>query len=394
MTMKEITVLGNFSGRNAGDAAILGCLLEDITRLYKNVLFKIATINTGFVRRTYERYPVKPISLLPWNLSLKIFGLPTFWSALHSDLILITDAIMFDRRLYNPLFNYLSTLALLAPMAKKRGIPIVLYNVSLGPIFSDKGRQCLERVIQNAEIVILRDLESAQLLEMFQIHHPDVRMAADCAINTLPCDSQRLEGILKRECLFSNERPTVGFNVNSYIDTYVRGESKGIGRKNFLEVYAATVDRVIDEFGVEVAFVETQHMDLGITTEVMDKIKNRDRIKLVSNKTYSYEELSAILETLELFVGMRTHSLVLSSSVGTPVVGVVTYPKNRGYLRSIEQDEFMIEFKDFSVDNFYSRIKSAWEQRDQIRERLKTIIPREKQKARRSAEALAPFLRE
>jgi len=184
----------------------------------------------------------------------------------------------------------------------------------------------------------------------------------------------------------------VGFNVNSYIDTYVRKDGRGIGRENFVSVYAAAADRVIDKLGVDVIFVETQHMDLRITAEVIGKLKNRDRTYLVSNKTYSYEELSAILKKLELLVGMRTHSLILSSSVGTPVVGVVTYPKNRGYLRSIGQDEFMVEFEDFSVDNLYSQIKSAWEQRDQIRERLNPIIQREKQKARKSAEALAPFL--
>ena len=122
--MKKITVLGNFSGRNAGDAAILGCLLQDVATLYKDVQFYIPTINTKFVAESYREFDVKPISLLPWNFSVKIFGLPVFRTALKSDLILVTDAILFDRKLYNPLFNYLWTLSILLPKAKAKGIPV------------------------------------------------------------------------------------------------------------------------------------------------------------------------------------------------------------------------------------------------------------------------------
>ncbi len=107
----RITVLGNFSGRNAGDAAILGGLLKDVTETFphREFQFLVPTINTRFLRDSYQGYPVRAVSLLPTNLSLKILGLPVIRSALGADLVLVTDAILFDRKLYNPLFNYLHT---------------------------------------------------------------------------------------------------------------------------------------------------------------------------------------------------------------------------------------------------------------------------------------------
>ena len=132
--MKKIAVIGNNSGRNAGDAAILGCLLKDISSRFKRVEFWVPTINTKFVRESFENYGVKSVGLMPWNLSAKILGLPTLRTILKSDLVLVTDAILFDRKLYNPLFNYLWTLSKVLPLAKKRGIPVVLYNSSLGPV--------------------------------------------------------------------------------------------------------------------------------------------------------------------------------------------------------------------------------------------------------------------
>jgi len=101
--MKTICVLGNNSGRNAGDAAILGGLLEDISALYPGVLFLVPTIRPSFVAENFRRYNVRPVSLMPWNLSLKILGLPVFSSTSGADLVLVTDAILFDLKLYNPL---------------------------------------------------------------------------------------------------------------------------------------------------------------------------------------------------------------------------------------------------------------------------------------------------
>ncbi len=58
--VKKICVLGNFSGRNAGDAAILGSPRGCPSR-HPDTLFAVPTINPGFVRRAHARYRVKPV---------------------------------------------------------------------------------------------------------------------------------------------------------------------------------------------------------------------------------------------------------------------------------------------------------------------------------------------
>jgi polysaccharide pyruvyl transferase WcaK-like protein len=162
--VKRICVLGNFSGRNAGDIAILGCLVKDVSKVFPQVEFLVPTINPKFVKTSLNGYPVKAISLLPWNLSLKIFGLPTFRAVPRSDLMLITDSILFDKQLLNPLFNYLFTLSMAIPLAKKKNIPTVLYNASLGPISTELGKYCLRQIVRNSDLLILRDIQSRGLL--------------------------------------------------------------------------------------------------------------------------------------------------------------------------------------------------------------------------------------
>jgi polysaccharide pyruvyl transferase WcaK-like protein len=390
--MKKINVLGNFSGRNAGDAAILGCLLHDISARYENLQFLIPTINTRFVHQTYSQYNIKPISMMPWHLSVKILGFPALRATLNSDLVLVTDAILFDRKLYNPLFNYLWTLSFILPKAQAKGIPVVPYNCSLGPVRSVAGKACLKRVVDSASLVILRDQESMELLQRENISHPRIAEGADCALNAEPADENRFLEICKKEDLFSNRRPVIGFNVNSYVDAFVRQDGKTFGRENLVDLYAETVDRTIETHDVDVIFIETQHMDMGIANEVLPKIRHRDRVRILSNRAYSYRDLCAVLMRLDLFVGMRTHSLILSSAMSIPPVGIVTYPKNRGYMRTIGMEKNLVEFHDLSAERLMEKIDVAFKQREEIKATMIPRVEREKEKARGSADLLKEYL--
>jgi polysaccharide pyruvyl transferase WcaK-like protein len=389
----RVLVIGNFSGRNAGDAAILEGLLKDITSRYSGIEFIAPTINTRFIRDAYRQYPVRPVSLMPWNLSLKIFGLPLLRSVLSSDLILVTDAILFDLHLLNPLYNYLSTLSLVLPLAKKRGIPVVLYNVSLGPAPTPLGRKCLLRVLRSSERIIVRDRESIKLLDSLGWKGDGVVQAADCALSVPPSPRERVDEILRAEGILQAGKKAMSFNVSSYIDVYVRGKGKGLPRERFVEIMRTTMDWIVEEFGVEIAFVITQPMDLGIAGEVLSGLRHSHAVKLLSNRKYSHRELAGVFSRMEMHVGMRTHSLILASARCTPVVGIIATPKNRGYMMSIEQDERMVEFgRSFNEDALRKAIRSCWDARETIRNELAPIIERESRKAAGSALLLSEYI--
>lgn len=388
----RVCVLGNFSGRNAGDMAILGCLMRDLAAEYPGASFVVPTLNPRFVAESFPHLSIQPVSLQPWALSLKIFGLPIFRAVLSSEMVLVTDNILFDRKLFNPLFNYLSTLSLVLPLARRRGIPVILYNMSLGPISTAAGKYCFGRVIRNTDLIILRDSQSLELLERLGMPSGPVEMGADCALNADPCPPERLQAIAAREGLFRNPRGTVGFNVNAYLDAYLNPPGGGSDPQQFQDVIAQSVDRVIEATGLEALFVVTQVMDLPITRQVLSRIRHRDAVRLVSNQDYTYEELAGILGGLELLVGMRTHALILASAMGTPVVGILSYPKTAGYLASIEQERWCIPFHQLSVPTLTSLVLEACERRAEMRAALAPAIEREKRKARGSARRLAPFV--
>ena len=388
----RVCVVGNFSGRNAGDAAILGGLLKDVTNAYGRLTFDVPTINPGFVRRQYAEYDVRPVGLLPWNLSVKIFGLPIVRSVLRSHIVLVTDAILFDRKLFNPLYNYLSTMALVLPLAKRKKIPVILYNVSLGPALTAPGRYCLRRVLDASDEIILRDTESLNEIPANGGYEARIRSGADCALSIDRASDSHVDRIIEQEKLQDNGKPFITYNINSYIDVFVRARGKRTGTDQFATMVARSIDGLLERLDRNIVVVVTQPMDMTITKDVLSKVRDASRIRLISNINYSYAELAGVFSRAEVHVGMRTHSLILASGQSTPVVGIICTPKNRGYMRSIRQDERMIEFDDISADSIIDRVLSTWENREAIRTELGAIIKEEKAKASRAAEVLAPYL--
>ncbi len=388
--MRQITVLGNNSGRNAGDAAILGNLLRDVSDEFSDILFKVPTTHPGFIRDNFGEFNVKPVPLLPWYGALKNFGLPLVVAMLNTDLILICDNILFDRKFYNPLFNNLASISLVAPFCKRRNIPIVMYNCSIGPIDFPYGKKALQKVLDASDLVITRDRQTGELLDQLELRYPELIQHADCALNTEPTAGAQLQRIIETEGLFQNPNGTIGFNVNAYIDNW---SMTGVySQDDFCRVVGESVDRIIEAFDVDVLFVCTQIMDLENTGRCIGYSSHKDRIKVVSNKTYTYQDLAALLGRLELHIGLRTHTLIFCAAVGTPMVDISSYPKSRGFMRTIGQEDRFIAFENLNPDHILSVVGDVWDHRAGIREAMQPTVMEEKRKASASARLLRKYL--
>jgi hypothetical protein len=91
--IETISLLGSSSGRNAGDAALISSIMDSIDEACgKRLLYEIPTIRPEFIWKNYENR-VRPISMLPWDLSVKMLGVPTFRSILRTDLSLVCDPV-------------------------------------------------------------------------------------------------------------------------------------------------------------------------------------------------------------------------------------------------------------------------------------------------------------
>ncbi|MEE9447796.1 MAG: polysaccharide pyruvyl transferase family protein [Arenicellales bacterium] len=390
--MKRVTILGNNSGRNAGDMAILGNMLRDISELYDDVEFWVPTINKKYIEQEFGKFNVKGIPMMPWNLSYKNLGWPLYRSMTDTDLILICDNILFDRKFYNPLFNNLSSIALFAPFAKRKGIPIVLYNVSVGPIDFPYGKKAIQKVLDATDQVITRDTATKEIFDNLDLNYPELTIHADCAMNTVPPSEAELDKIIAKEGLFTNPKGTIGFNVNAYIDNWSMDGS--YSREAFCKDIAGAADQSIEALDVDILFIVTQHMDMAVTEETIGLMKHKARVKIFSNKDlkYNYEVITGIISRLELHNGLRTHPLIFSAAMNIPMIGLTSYPKSAGFLRTVGMYDWQLPFADLNADSLAAQIIKLFGVRKEVAAEMKPVAEAEKAKAKLTATFLAKYL--
>jgi len=384
--LNAITILGSSSGRNAGDAALISGIMDPIDEACQSrLLYEIPTIRPAYIRRNYPNR-VRPVGMMPWHLSLKMLGWPTYRSIMRSDLSLIFDAILFDRALFNPLFNHLSTLYLMLPFAKARGRKIGMYNVGVGPIDTPLGARMLKTVSDLCDFITVRDKGSLENLQRAGVSNPRIVLTADAAILVKPSAPERALTLIQAAGIDPCGE-ILALNVSAYLDSWSRPGRKPMSTEHFVSVYSSAVNRVLAQIEVPVLFVATQHHDMNLTRALLARISAPRGAGIVSNIDCNHFDIQAVLGQVALLFGMRLHSLILASSSCTPICGLPHQPKVDYYLRTVGLDEFSLSFDNFSEENLSAHLLRSWEARHFIRGRLAERIPLLKERA-----AVAPRL--
>lgn len=390
--MKAITLLGSSSGRNAGDAALIAGIMDAIDdELREPLTYEIPTLNARFVREHYHHKTV-PISMLPWSLSVGMLGVPSLRSVLRTDLSLIFDAILFDRSLYNPVFNNMISVAQLLPLAKRRGRLCGMYNVGVGPIDTPQGASILRRLGDLMDFITVRDQESFDILRNVGVTNPRILIGADAAISVKPADDARVAAIANRIGL-DLSREIVGINVSKYLDTWVRPRRPSMGKEAFLAVTARAIEKFARDAGVGLLMVSTQHHDLPLTNELAARISPSIPRAVLSNTEYDHYDIKGVLKKLSLLFGMRLHATILASSELVPTIGLGHQPKVDYYFRVLGLPALNMSFHDFGEEALTNHFASAWNRRSEIRAHLEHRVPELRAEAARAAQIVGALHR-
>lgn len=238
--------------------------------------------------------------------------------------------------------------------------------------------------------MITRDVQTKELIENLRLSHPEIVVHADCALNTQLPSETRLQEIINKEDLFKGPNGTVGLNVNAYIDNW--SQSGSLNREDFCKIIAGTADSLIEVLDVDVLFTVTQIMDMKITQECIQHIQRKDRIRVVGNKDYTYQEIAGLLGKVGVHAGLRTHTLIFCAAVETPMISINAYPKSAGFLKTVGMGDWTIDFNDLSVEKLSRLMQHAWQERDRLREKMRPIVDLEKKKARDSVSLISKWI--
>lgn len=384
-THPKITLLGNNSGRNLGDAAIMSSILESLSLRLPDAEFFVPSINPGWITKHYgSKYNVKAVDVMPWTGSVRLLGIPTMNCLRKSDVALICDGIIFGKKLWNPAFNYLVTLAPLVPISKVLGCKVVCYSCGIGPFPSDISKKMAKAVIGGSDLVMMRERDSKALCTEIGVTN-SIELTADAAFINPTSSQERAREILAHLKL-DPQKPILAINATGYLDTWLPKDSRLSDSVRFIKEYGESVKRALekahDKF--QILVLSTHPMDEGVCRVLADAAGG----SLITNSEYLSHDLQAVLRECGLLVGMRFHSTVLASAVETPVVGLVYMPKVRGFLRYLECPEYALELKDLTPEFLTEKISTAWNSRAELRAKQTPVIRSLKSEAERAADLL------
>lgn len=395
----KITLLGSNSGRNAGDAAILASIMHVLSEeLDGKVSFEVPTTHPDFVRREYgERFNVKAISVMPWTGSIRLLGLPTFRSIRRTDLTFITDGIIFDINLFNPLFNFLITLVFLVPWARLCGKKVVCYDVGIGPLRSFWGRTFARWVGNACDLIMVRDKDSKKLFEEIGVTK-EIHLTADAVFYNWGAEDQRAEELIEEAGLSQivEENRLFGVNVTRYVDRWLGEDEKVSAKEEFLPMLSRVLLRLKCDHGIEPAIFITQVMDGDFGRRLQALLSQMYQEKsgetwtpaFFSNEVLNNHEILALSRRCRLYTGMRVHSLIISARAGTPVVGMVYAPKVRSFLHLLNTPAQALELSSLSEDSMYQEIVQSWGQSEELKNTQQQVARELELQAKRAAEMI------
>lgn len=378
-----ITIWGAwYSSKNVGDQAILIGITGLIKKCIPTARFFVPCSNPEFVRQEH--------GFCSWSPRRRL--VKVLLTLARSDLFIIGGGTPFYDN-----YKHMLYCAVLVLVAKLFRTPIMVYAVSSQEIKS-RLTGCLTKfVLNNANIVSVRESLTAERMRGLGFRK-EINVTADPAVSVSAISTQELEKIFKEENLNNLQKPLIGicphfFSVeDSYrVHHYRRFPDEVI--QNYKKVMAQIADYVTS---IGTAIFIPMHAlmpdsDLELSIEILKMMKYASKVKLIARQ-YRPREICGIFSRLDLVIGVRLHSLVMAATANTPVISVSYAPKVKGFINLLEQYQYMLELESLSFENLKGKVEDALLNRESIKAKLKIRIQQLQQQAEKNALRAASLL--
>jgi polysaccharide pyruvyl transferase WcaK-like protein len=296
--------------------------------------------------------------------------------------------MLFDRKLFNPLTNYMSSAWLYLKHLRAKGSVVGFYNVGAGPVTTAWGKKMLKELAELTDFITVREIDSYNLLKDMGINEDKMLITADNAIPVRPSSKEKVKAIFSSLGMPFGE-DILAININSYLNSWAGLGQQTLTADSFIATYAAALNRFLKDVPVPVLFVATQHSDVPVTQKLLNAVQAPKGKALFSNVAYNHHDVKGVLEHVSMLFGMRLHANILATSALTPAVALVFQQKVKSYFDLLGLPKNVISFADFSEESLLAQLKYGWLNRGSIRERLREVIPVLSRETAKSAEIIA-----
>ncbi len=301
----KIFIAGYYGFRNLGDELILRSIVSDIKRRFPNADICIWTGDISFTREFQGVKGVSRFSVEDTVDAIKV-----------SDVViiggggLIHEYFSFNFKDIFSSFGFnVAAYFIPAIIAKAFQKPLFYWCHGVGPVFSGDGRKLTKWFYDLADYISVRDEYSFLLLQELGIGK-NVLLDGDPVFN-LSFPSK--ESLKRRSLIGINLRTWFGFErgIRAFKDALLE-----FVEKHELKVLPIPFDLSLDRRAIETFF-----RSFPSSFVCWDEYEHLE----------TFEDVLNALRSVKIFVGMRLHSLIVSTKVGTPSISIVYDEKVRSF---------------------------------------------------------------
>ncbi|GAK11609.1 polysaccharide pyruvyl transferase family protein [Geomicrobium sp. JCM 19039] len=326
----RVGIIGNYGHNNNGDEAILLGILAQLQVI--GIPKENVVVFSNYPNKTAKQYNIRAVPLVIKKGS----ALPSARATLKQakkvmkelDLVIIGGGglLMDMYRRDAPLYSSLGT------MAKRCGCRLIIHSVGAGPIRTRVGTFFLRRLVKAADAVSVRDNVSKQLIEKVSGRR-DIEVVSDPAFAIpMPPKRQQTEQLIK-----------VGITAAPYYSKQywpVHDEQK---YQQYIRGMANAADQLIEQHRAEVTFFSTKYpQDTEVSKDIQALMAHSEKAKIIDRQLLP-DDIMRVSSEQDIVIGTRLHSLILSVTVGTPVIGIEYHHKVKHFMEAINEEAFSLQ---------------------------------------------------
>ena len=359
----SIVMSGYYGHKNAGDEAILQSIYRSISE------------NCGEVSITVLSYDPEDTKSRYGYDAINRFNIFRVLRALKRCNVLISGggSLLQDVTSTRSLLYYL----FIINAANKMGKKVMVYANGIGPVSKAANRRRVRRIISKADVITLRDSESAEELIAMGVQRDDILVTADPVFTMNGISREHAYDLLNKN----------GVDVGSFITVSIRDWP---GAKDFYEKIASICDTLIETTQRDIVFIPMQaELEAAINLRVQSMMKKPSH---VLQGRFTTEELMGIIGASDLMIAMRLHAMIFAARMNVPFAGIVYDPKVSAYTNTLNMP-LAGDITNFDKDAALSTISKLLEKREQYVEILKQKSDSLSIEARKDSELLTALLK-
>jgi polysaccharide pyruvyl transferase CsaB len=252
-------------------------------------------------------------------------------------------------------------------LAKNLGAKVMLYANGIGPILHESNHKKIRKVLNQVDLITLRDPSSLEELHRFGVDEPQMLVTADPAFHLVAANPEESAVLVSRTGLPAGRK---------YCGIALRPWKKA--DKDMEKNIAMVADYIKKTYDMEVLLIPMQHSkDMATMQETLNAMETEGY--LLQDPT-TPSQLMGIVGGAEFILGMRLHILIYAAKMGTPVIGLTYDPKVEATMQYIGQ-EFITPAERINPITLCRYVDTMMDTREALTENLTEISKTAKEKA-------------